>query len=335
MADARYKYVSKLVAQAFGVSSSVVDSAMSGAELVTKFFNGEGPPKLIFYYQAQSSSVPTVFLTTGDAEALTGKCAFFVRLSEKAVNAGSVDTELNFMTMSGGDQIVPTLKSLTETLFQPAIHDNMFQFAKLMAEDDKKALVKSNDMLVTKLDTALQNLATAINLPVIEGSDLVEHTPSALHVAASNPALIDKYEAVLLEWCSLTEGVLNDPENHHTDDQDNVGPRTELEWWRARMGKLNSIIQQLRGEECRIILGVLTIAKVRTLKRWKELDNRITDAANEAKDNVKYLAALEKYIEPLYTGTPMQIIDSLPGLLNNIRMMHTIEIGRASCRERV
>jgi dynein heavy chain len=270
MADARYKYVSKLVTQAFGLpGSSVVDSAMSGNDLVAKFFNGEGPPKLIFYYQPQTSTVPTVFLTTGDAEALTGKCAFFVRLTDKAVNAGSVDTDLNFMTMSGGDKIVPTLKGLTETLFQPAIQANMFGFAKQMADDDKNSLIKSNEMLVTKLDTALQNLATAINLPVIEGKDLAENKPSALHVAASNPDLIVKYEEILLEWCSLTEGVLNDPENQPTEDQDKVGPRTELEWWRARMGKLNSIIQQLRGEECRIILGVLTIAKVRTLKRWK------------------------------------------------------------------
>ena len=33
---------------------------------------------------------------------------------------------------------------------------------------------------------------------------------------------------------------------------------------------------------------------------------------------------LDKYIAPLYNGTPLDIIDTLPGLLNNIRMMHTI-----------
>ena len=60
------------------------------------------------------------------------------------------------------------------------------------------------------------------------------------------------------------------------------------------------------------------------LKRWKLLDNSITDANNEAKDNVKYLSTLEKYIEPLRLGNPESILDSLPGLLNNIKMMHTI-----------
>ncbi len=51
---------------------------------------------------------------------------------------------------------------------------------------------------------------------------------------------------------------------------------------------------------------------------------QITDAANEAKDNVKYLATLEKSLEPMYMGTPHTIQDSLPTLINNIKMMHTI-----------
>lgn len=45
---------------------------------------------------------------------------------------------------------------------------------------------------------------------------------------------------------------------------------------------------------------------------------------NEAKDNVKYLTTLEKFIEPLYTGTPQTIIDSLPALMNSVKMIHTI-----------
>ena len=51
---------------------------------------------------------------------------------------------------------------------------------------------------------------------------------------------------------------------------------------------------------------------------------RDMEAANEAKDNVKYLFTLERFIEPLYTGTATTIIDTLPALTNSIKMIHTI-----------
>jgi dynein heavy chain len=41
---------------------------------------------------------------------------------------------------------------------------------------------------------------------------------------------------------------------------------------------------------------------------FQRLDLALTDRLNEAKDNVKYLMTLEKFIEPLYTGTPQEII---------------------------
>jgi len=36
------------------------------------------------------------------------------------------------------------------------------------------------------------------------------------------------------------------------------------------------------------------------------------------------LTTLEKFIEPLYNGTPQMIIDTLPALMNAIKMIHTI-----------
>ena len=60
------------------------------------------------------------------------------------------------------------------------------------------------------------------------------------------------------------------------------------------------------------------------LRRWKHVDIVITESFNEAKDNVKYLFTLEKFLEPLYKGSPSSVIDTLPPLMNSIKMIHTI-----------
>ena len=60
------------------------------------------------------------------------------------------------------------------------------------------------------------------------------------------------------------------------------------------------------------------------LAQYKQIDNILTERINEAKDNVKYLNTLEKFIEPLYSGTPEEITETFPALMNAIKMIHTI-----------
>jgi len=145
------------------------------------------------------------------------------------------------------------------------------------------------------------------------------------------PDLIPHFEELLEEWCNKIEAYLDAPESSSNDE----GPKGELDYWRNRMQRLTSITEQLKRKDCKSVIGLLsTLTKgsadpskqkiVSLLRRWKQIDVNITEAANEAKDNVKYLFTLERFIEPLYTGTASSIIDTLPALMNSIKMIHTI-----------
>lgn len=85
------------------------------------------------------------------------------------------------------------------------------------------------------------------------------------------------------EWCKQIEQVLAESEQMRKE-ADDIGPNAELGHWKARMVKFNSITDQLRSPSCKKVIGILNAVKSRILlKQWKDLDNRVTDAANESK----------------------------------------------------
>ena len=151
---------------------------------------------------------------------------------------------------------------------------------------------------------------------------------------AYEDSMVTELEALLEKWAKQIDKYLADVESAgHAEDK--AGPLGVLNYWRARMQKLTSVTEQLKRKDVKTVVAVLTAVtkgppdKVPAslfalLRRWKDLDMNITEAANEAKDNVKYLSTLEKFVEPLYSGTPAAVVDTLPALMNSIKMIHTI-----------
>ena len=152
-----------------------------------------------------------------------------------------------------------------------------------------------------------------------------------------NAEMIADFERIFNQWSDQIEACLEEAESEKKDEKDSH-PKQELEYWRNRMRRLTGISEQLRSKNCRTVYDVLTQASQNPAEqlgkprdkiylatsKWRSIELRVTEALNEAKDNVKYLATLEKFIEPLYDGTPETIKDTLPALMNSIKMIHTI-----------
>ena len=49
-------------------------------------------------------------------------------------------------------------------------------------------------------------------------------------------------------------------------EADDVGPKAELDHWKKRMAKFNSLLDQVKGPECKAVVGVLHAAKSKLLK---------------------------------------------------------------------
>lgn len=204
----------------------------------------------------------------------------------------------------------------------------------------------------SNIGAALDTLSCGLELKVSDhnlflGGESVD-TIRIIKRFEKEPDLANNMETLLRDWCESIETYINKPpdgvqvpakkaktakkaKNSGAQYSRDIGPRGELDFWRGRMQRLNSIMEQFQSEHCTHTVEILT--KVSTssserfgsqfselLRRWKQIDVTITEAANEAKDNIKYLSSLQRFVGPLYDGTVGTMTDAIPALLNSVKV---------------
>lgn len=339
--DARHRYLINRAADVLGLELKgdieEVFGQSANMKLFRTFFDGGPDVSRLFLLHkpkpAESdgespvpAKVPTLLISIGQPKelGLGGSCVYFLRTTAagKPVSTKDADlaNDLEVGVVSGGSAL-DSLHTVLERVFFPLLKNNT-EWGKASKED-------TNEFFGTlkKFEETLTNVVKVkhegVELKKPEKKYVIPNTAQAITAAASDAEVVAHYENLVDDWCNATEALLAESEQSRQESED-AGPDTELDYWRTRMGKFNSVTEQLKFKDCKTVLAVLTQARSRVLKKWRTLDNAITDAANEAKDNVKYLSTLEKYLEPLYAGSPSHIVDALPGLMNNLKMMHTI-----------
>jgi dynein heavy chain len=177
---------------------------------------------------------------------------------------------------------------------------------------------------VSTLNGAQESIDERIILKKCDKMDLSQINSSAdyMNIAANSEHLVIIEELVKI-WMRQIEIVLAESEQIRRE-ADNIGPRAELDYWKKRTSKFNYLLDQVKSHEVKAALGVLHAAKSRLLNKWRELDTKITDSANEARDNVKYLYTCMRFCDPLYSSDPVSMLSDIPGLINAIRMIHSI-----------
>lgn len=246
---------------------------------------------------------------------------FFLRSTPKAITAANIYTDVNQGTLS--PTLLQSLTGVMKHVLLPALKAQE-QWGVLKKENDiaVKVFMETLENFVIDIDLSLLNLEQSLKLPPCT-VDLSPYKLQSNYVDASaHPDIITSLQHLVTEWCKQVEKVLAESEQMRKE-ADDVGPNAELAHWKARMIKFNCIYDQLKSASCQQVVGILTAAKVRNLvKTWQDLEVRIADAANEAKDNVKYLHTLDRYCAPIYQSDPVGMIAAIPGLINAIKMVH-------------
>ncbi|KAK3610339.1 hypothetical protein CHS0354_029807 [Potamilus streckersoni] len=281
------------------------------------------------------SSKPKVFVTDGTDIPLHGVCLLFNKGGppDTPITDQSITKEVTFTVLDtnghgkNGGGLLHAVESLLSNIFIPALKS----LDKGWGHLDSKGGVQTRtdflnmlDSFVLTLTSAQESLNEKVTLKPCESYDLnCIQSPAEYQAVANSSDALDGIEECMQVWIKQIEQVLAESEQMRKE-ADDIGPRAELDHWKKRMSKFNYLLDQIKGSEVKAVLGVLHAAKSKLLKTWQELDRRITDTANEAKDNVKFLYTLEKFCDPLYNSDPVGMLEGIPGLINAIRMIHSI-----------
>ncbi|XP_051465193.1 dynein axonemal heavy chain 5-like [Apus apus] len=343
--DERHKYLISRLADGIGLNEQQVEEAIISDDkfqLIEQFFAPSGLKKLLFFYQdvlQQKSNASLrsdgstlsllqkkLFITMGSTENLTGTCAFFLRTSDKVITASNVSQEVNFgiFDCTNGN-ILQGLEFFLSQIMIPALksQQNWGAVKEGLKSSQVQNFLYSVDKFVGTLSSSRQNIEDKIQLTKVDVDNYVSNlqNPSDYITAGRNTEVTEKLEEVVTIWIKQIRQVLVESEQIRRE-ADDVGPSAELEYWKARMSLFNSLLDEIKSSRVKKIISILQAARSKSLKQWKELDGNITIAANEAKDNVRYLYTLDKYFGLLAKASPVTMMEHVPSLMNTICLIY-------------
>lgn len=351
----RAKWMAATIAEVFGINEYDVTlfSVPQFKNLFDEFFEGVGSDRILVYYQCKyqvntetgeiqelNQGHKEFSVTDGEKIKLKGKSVYFLRTKrgEKVNQSIYCDDSVVFGEVS--EHSVKTLNYLVNQIYKPMI-DRMdkTEWGNCTKEQVKEFTDQMNGFS-TELNQALKSLDNRITLPPYPEhykNDVKNYITSGKQPKGE---MFREFHELFTRWSSTIQQALDGADSEKIEGRE-PHPLQELEFWKQRMRKLTGIAEQIKSKNCKDVLDVLTQYTMNpspgdqgnnnvrndahtAISSWRSIDLRVTEALNEAKDNVKYLQTLEKFIEPLYNGTPDEIKETLPALMNSIKMIHTI-----------
>ena len=143
-------------------------------------------------------------------------------------------------------------------------------------EDAASDFLQGSARLVSVLGEAANSLLGGVELRKCDkrfGGDTEEPTPALCSKLAADNEALQHFDAVLADWCTQTDRLIQDSDNARREPDD-AGPGTELSFWRDRMAKLNSVLEQLKGRGARLVLETCIMANTPAVATWRGVEGR-------------------------------------------------------------
>lgn len=144
-----------------------------------------------------------------------------------------------------------------------------------------------------------------------------------VHELAKNKEFCDELEERVVNWIRSVAKILMESEQLRKEN-DTSGPQDELEYWKKRGAQFSQLLAHLNEKEVQFTFQCLAASGSKIIKEWKETDKKITFCYNEARDNSKFIQAMETCCHALYLDDPVNMKESILGLLQTVRLIYSV-----------
>ncbi|KAI9144584.1 dynein heavy chain and region D6 of dynein motor-domain-containing protein [Paraphysoderma sedebokerense] len=194
----------------------------------------------------------------------------------------------------------------------------------------KNEVLLSLQKFADQINHTVQQVVGSVSLNIPDELVAIA-TKHNVHEAARDKKVVDTLEKCADEWVETIASVLEKEVNKVPQGQ---GALAEIQYWRDRHFSLSTIYEKLSTP---IVSNVVKILMAAATPNSNRLDHGLAELNKfytEAKDNVKFLSTLERHFKNLTTGNLVNVQDSLPSLMNAIRMVWIIS-RHYNCDERM
>ena len=278
--------------EARGQVLSFIHDADARRLLVTDS-SGKGDVKLY------TDSVPTKFKK---------KTTYFIKVRPSALTVENIGSEVLFGDF--GESPLEHLSLVSQEVFVPLMCNpaNQEGWPEVISREVTENMHKFVANLyvtigLTKGKTLLPLPPKDVSLPGGRGErdgDSKESTSGSSAAAKTRDKdLIHNLESAVVTWTRQIKQVLKMDPEQLLKDGSNPGPLVELEFWENKAANLNSIHEQLSGENIKKVSRALEMTKSTYFPAFNRLCREVASAKLEANDNLAYLRPLKKLFERL------------------------------------
>ncbi|KAJ8672889.1 hypothetical protein QAD02_004150 [Eretmocerus hayati] len=274
--------------------------------------------------EAKEPAKKKLFLTDGWQVPCTGICIYMFRISiakqlpeegfQKDLYTGVID--------ASRVGVVPYIQRVIERVFMDALAHPGNE------EDEDCPMIKS------VLLPGLRSFSSALKVceEVVRDSNMFDdgqilmdevHDLESAKAFVTSLDTLEKLEERVRGWIKNLKDFMLESKQVRRENESS-GPQQELEYWKRRGAQFSQLTTRLQDNEMKMTLLCLEASKSKILKSWTEIEEEIMYCFNEAKDNAKFIQALEKCCHCLYLDDPVRMQDSLVSLLQTVRLIYGV-----------